>query len=183
MRLIKTYESFETDNSKIYIIGIPSGEALQVTRENLDNLLKESLIFYTTKYAEIGFFAFEDENIEVVKRYVDKDSKTKKGYHFSIGTNNFDKLIINDITIIIEQYRYKKNINRFWVSDDYMIISWQAIDFKNKSCHYTLEIELRYGDSAKYLFIKKVNEKAMDKYYVPNDRVMMARIIHELDYS
>ena len=78
MNYIKIYEEWlpgdkvpTSDNSITWIIGIPSGEAIPVNRDGVNALFKDKLIKYTTKYVDTGFYAFDDENVDLIKRYVD----------------------------------------------------------------------------------------------------------------
>jgi hypothetical protein len=46
---LKTFESFEHNNDKIWIFGTPSGECFQVSRKTLDILYDDRLLYYTIK--------------------------------------------------------------------------------------------------------------------------------------
>lgn len=175
--LIKNFESFNNDNSKVWIFGIPSGESFQIDRDILQYLFKEKLVFYTTKYVDIGFHAFKDENVEKIKSYVIKDSNIIKPYNnnFSIYDNNFNPTLINNIISIIE--RFNKNVSNgidinFYVQEDYIGIDLQDI---------FIEIQINETKiNSKYRLTKTHLGKIIDKYNVISDENLLNRLYHEI---
>lgn len=171
--MIKTFEAFETDNSKVYIIGIPSGEALQVKRDDLESLYKEGLIRYDTSYVETGFYAFDDIDVDLVMRYVEKPLKVvpagkKANKDITIFAHEFDEILVDAILGMIDQYPTDIEI---YIQEDCMGISYGD---------FYMEITMNSTINPKYKFIKRHKGKVIDKYGIVNDSMLVNRIDHEL---
>jgi hypothetical protein len=159
--MIKKFESWlpgdktpTNDNSKVWIIGVPSGEAFQVTRDDLNSLHKEGILYYTTEYVEIGFYAFDDENVDLVKRYV-KPKKTnyqveQKNKKKIILRNEFPKELIEKIKDTIDSYQ---SFSELYIQDDII-----EITFDN---NFYLEVT-KLDDG--YYFIRRQGGVVTNKY-------------------
>lgn len=182
MRL-KTFETFDNGDTmtlpadKIYIIGIPSGEALQVTRDALDDLVCLKLVHYTMKYSEIGFFAFDDKDLTYVNKYVDKplkvaSAKKKVPNDITIINSDFDQDIMDAVFGIIDAV-FDQICVDIYVQDNFMGITYGD---------YYLEIEIK-EKSPKYKVTKSCKEKKTSEYTVPTNKLLIDRIEFELGYK
>ena len=163
---LKRFESFEVDNSKVWVVGIPSGEAFQIIRDDLDILYKSKIIFYDTKYAAIGFFAFKDIDVDEVKKFV-KKKKVEKD--IMIFDNQFDKMVSDTIVDIVDQYPHQIEL---YVSGDILGITYDP-----------WYIEITINDSSrpgKYEIVKRRNGVVTDKYIVGTDNLLIKAIDNEL---
>lgn len=171
--MIKIFEAFEMDNSKVYIIGIPSGEALQVKKDYLESLYKEGLIRYDTSYVGRGFYAFDDIDVDFVMRYVEKPLKVvpagrKANKDITIFTHDFDETMIDDILDMINRYPTDIDI---YIQEDYMSISYGD---------FYMEITMNSTITPKYNFIKRSKEKVIYEMNLINDSMLVNRIDREL---
>jgi len=168
--MIKTYENFNNDNSKIWITGIPSGECLQITREALDSLYREELLSYSTQYSEIGFYAFDDDNIDLIKRYVEPNkvgANKISNKNITVNKNDFDKIVIETILSIVDEYPMEIEM---YIEDDTIGITYDDL---------YIEIVIS-EDSPKYFLVKRHNAKIIDRYRVGTDVDLISRVDHEL---
>lgn len=165
---LKKFESFEVDNSKIWVVGIPSGEALQITRDDLDILYGKKIIFYDTQYASIGFFAFKDINVEEVKKYV-KSKKKPPVKDIMIFDNQFERIVSETISDIVDQYPEKMEL---YISGDILGISYDP---------YYIEIIMNdESKPGKYQLLKRRKGVVVDKYIIHSDNLLITAIYEEL---
>lgn len=175
LKTFETFNDFNNDNSKIYIIGIPSGEALQVTRDALDDLVCLKLVHYTMKYSEIGFFAFDDKDIVFVMKYVDPKPKNvvpkffkKELNNITIINSDFDHDVMDGVSEIIDEYPTCVDL---YVQDNFMGITYDD---------YYLEIEEIKERSPKYLITKSWKETRTNRYMVVTNKDIINRIKIEM---
>lgn len=170
MERLKTFEEYEyvTDNNKIWIIGIPSGEAFQVSQDAIEDLYREKLIHYNVDYVDIGFFAFKDEDIDDVKKYVIPQTlhKKDKDKEIFLFKNEFNPDVVNKVLNIVEEYPTKIEL---YIQDKCMGITY-AEDFY-------IEIDL---DVTKFKYMKRCKGKVIDKYLILTDKMLLDRIEREL---
>jgi hypothetical protein len=174
---LKTFESFEIDNSKVYVIGIPSGEALQVSRDGLDSLIKEKIVIYSTKYVDTGFFVFDDEDVDLVMRYVEKplnvvQARKKAKKDIIVFTNDFDPMVTDAILGIVDDY---PTIAELYIQDDCM-----GITFGDKLAWY-MEITMN-SHGGRYHLVKRYKGEVKDKYNIATDANLIDRIDHEMHH-
>jgi hypothetical protein len=191
--MIKTFEEYDYvhDNSLVWVVGIPSGEALQIPHENLNPLYAEKLIWYDNKYTGVGFYAFNDDDISLVKRYISPPKKSKdlkvvppkmkttNGPDIMIYNHHFDDALIDTIVGIMHDYPTEIEL---YVQDECMGITYGD---------YYIEIDLEEGRSPRYRLVKRRNlsfssigmgtgSDILDKYGVSTDRQLIDRIETEL---
>lgn len=178
---LKTFESFEIDNSKEWIIGVPSGEAFHIPRDLLNILYNEKLITFTTGYNQIGLFIFNDDLrfiiIEKIKDF-DKNSKPKNSkpkkkidHDIRIFDHNFEEIVINTILNLIGNY--DQEVVELYVQDDTLGITYGEF-------YIEINIISPYG-SSKYQLIKRENGIIKDKYNIPTDSGLIKRISSEME--
>lgn len=165
--MIKKFESFDVDNSKVWIVGIPSGEAFQVSRKDIDSLYKERLIHYSTKYVNIGFYAFDDDDVELVKRYVDKKNVKKGEKDLLMFDNEFGEIIVDTILEIINKHEGKLD---FYIQEDCFGINYGS--------YYYIEVTI--GPNY-YSLVKRFNGAVVDKYQIRTDALLIQRLDEELN--
>jgi len=163
--MLKTFENFEHDNSKIWIIGIPSGESLQIDRDKHKELYDKQLIIYSTQYSEIGFYLFDDKNIKEINKIIKPSSDAKD---YMIYDNEFNDNLINMIKIIVEKYPYYAEL---YASEEYMGISYE----KNY-----IEIK-KNNTSPNYYLEKRVGGIMVDSYNIATEKLLLKRIEIEMN--
>lgn len=165
--MIKTFENFEHDNSKIWIIGVPSGEALQVDRDIHNELYKKKLISYSTKYSQIGFFIFDDKKLNEILKSVKKINTPKD---IMIFDHTFGKTLMEAINDIINDY---SNYVELYASGNRLGISFTPENDKN----YYLEIEKSIKN---YIAEIRLNGRFISKYSILNDDDLLRSIKKEM---
>jgi len=160
----KIFENFEIDNSKIWIIGVPSGEALLVDRDKLNELYNNKLIKYSTQYSETGFFVFNDNNKDEIMNYI--SPKIENDY--IIYENQFGDQLIKMIKIILDKYPFYIEL---YVNEGYMTISYEK-------CHIMIKKNVI---GPKYKFEKRNENILIDVYNIQTDKLLMKRI--EIDLN
>lgn len=165
--VVKTFENFEHDNSKIWIYGIPSGEALQINRENHNELYKKKLIYYTTEYTQIGFFAFHDKNVDEILELIDNKKEPKDIF---IYEHKFGKTLIDAVEDIINSY---KKYAELYASGNVMGISFSP---KNQKTYY-LQIN---KETNNYIAELNLNGKFISRYNILNDDNLLRSIKKEM---
>ena len=170
--MLKKFEAFNNNidiPGRIYIIGVPSGEALQVTRQELDDLVENKLVYYSTKYVETGFFVFDDSDIDQVKEYITPImvAKKKAPHDVMIYNHDFDEILMDAILGIVDEY---PNEIEIYVQDDCMGIT---------AGDTYIEVYLSETGS-KYTLTKRLKGNIVDKYKVATDNMLINRIDHEL---
>jgi hypothetical protein len=180
MRIIETYgEFFKHDNSKVWIVGIPSGESFEVTRKMIDTLFDQKLIYYSTQFVSTGFYAFLDKNVDEIKKIIglEEDSKPTtitfkpKGKEVTIEKNYFPVSLTSAIKVLIDEY--EGDIELF-VQDDTMGITHGE---------YYLEVVITpEGDGFQ---LKQYHRSDLiDQYYATTDAKLLIAIqgsIHVYD--
>jgi hypothetical protein len=175
MGKLKTFEEYEYSphGDKVWIIGIPSGEALQVSIDSIEDLYRNKLIHYSVKYVNIGFYAFHDKDIDEIIKYVELEKKlpgvNKKDKDITILKNNYDPILMNSIIAIIDEYPtpielYAQNkCIGITYADDYYI-----------------EIDLDKSSNNKYRIMKRYNGRVINKYFISTDKELIDKIEQEL---
>ncbi len=169
---LKTFESFEIDNSKIWVVGVPSGEAFQVSRDSLDILYQDGMVFYNTKYSQTGFYTFDDNDVKVIKRYVDPKvikALPKEDKDMMIYDHNFDEMVTDTVLNLVDEYPESAEL--------YMSNNLMGITYGNTY----IEISINDADKAgKYTLTKRRKGVVIDKYVISNDNHLINRIDNEL---
>ena len=172
--MLKKFEAFNNSidiPGRIYIIGVPSGEALQVTRKELDELVENKLVYYSVKYVETGFFVFDDVDIDQLKQYITpvnvSKPKKKAPHDVMIYTHDFDEMLMDAILGIVDEYPDEIEI---YVQDDCMGITMGDT---------YIEVYLRETGS-KYFLLRRHKGDIVDKYNVSTDNDLINRIDHEI---
>lgn len=168
------WEDKDTDNTKVWIIGIPSGEAVRVPYDAINALHKEKLIHYSCEFSETGFFIFEDDDLEFVRRYAIPSSNAPlpkirtRDKEINILKNKFDKRLVGAVMGIINEYPTPIEL---FAQDDCMGITYGD---------YYLEIHINVDENSKYKMLKRHKSKVIDKYTIPTDKLLIDRIESEL---
>lgn len=190
--ILKTFEQFEQDNSKIWIVGIPSGEALFINRSDLDILYAQKLVHYNVQYVSTGFFAFKDEDIDDVKFVCNiKDNidrlreiknvkaKPKANHDISIFHNDFDPILIDAILGMIDS---NPEDIELYVQDDCLGITYGfGTGLKGMEADYYIEVTMD-SHGAKYHLVKRRKGQVVDRYNISTDSHLLQRIDHELSH-
>lgn len=176
MNYIKIYEEWlpgdkvpTSDNSITWIIGIPSGEAIPVNRDGVNALFKDKLIKYTTKYVDTGFYAFDDENVDLIKRYVDPKvvaAEKIEDKDILIFKHQFDEDLIDKLLEIVNDCpKYVE----FYVEDDKISM------LMNGGYHFLIELNKERG-RGKYSITKKRKDIIIYKYDLVSDRSVIIKM-------
>jgi hypothetical protein len=175
---LKTYEEWipgdnvpTTDNSITWVIGLPSGEAIPVNRDGVNALFKEKLIKYTTKYVDTGFYAFDDKDVDLIKKYdcgsciiVPAEKMEKKD--ILIFKHNFDEELIDKLLEIINEFpKYVE----FYVEDDKISLMME------KGFHIIVKINNERG-RGKYSIERKHKDQIIYKYDLVSDRSLIIKM-------
>jgi hypothetical protein len=169
---LKTYEKFEEEIGKIWVIGMPSGEAFQLADKDLDTLVLQKIVKYYAKNNTIGFFTFEDKDVESVKKYVTPKKIPDK--NFSVLRNEFSQIIIDTVVEMVRDYPSKAEL---YIQEETM-----GITFDNNYGQFYLEVEIS-ADNDGYLVLKYHKGNIVDQYYVVEDTKLLKHIEEELyDY-
>jgi hypothetical protein len=170
MKYIKKYNEgidFSKKDAAIIIVGMPSGEVLEIKYEQLDVLYDEYLVHYTSYKNTTGFYSFDDKNIEKILNIINPN-KSKKLKNLLINDNKFEKNIIDKVIEIIENCPFYIQL---MVEDYNMYISFGDV---------TLDISYNDISSPKYLFIIGINGKMISKYSVPTDELFIRCVNREI---
>lgn len=178
MKILKTFENYNYvhDNSMVWVTGIPSGEALQVPYDSLNALYSEKLIWYDNKYTGVGFYAFNDDDIDLVKRFTKpfqknlniKKPKIKTSPDVMIYENYFDEELVDIIVGMINEYPEDIEI---YIQEECMGITYGD---------YYIEIDIEEGRSPLYMLLKRLDGEEIDKYGISTDKQLIDRIETEL---
>lgn len=176
MNILETYGDFvEHNNSKIWIVGVPSGEALQVTRQQIDDLFQVNLLYYSTKYVSTGFYVFKDKNISTIKDIIkyNKTPKIKtKNKELLIYNNNYDRTLLNAIEQLVEEYVRQIEL---YVQDDTIGITYNKL--------YYIEINMS-PDNDGFKLTQYHKGNIIDEYYVFTPERLLVSLQHALyDYE
>jgi len=175
-RYLKTYEQFGGEGKNlVWLTGLPSGEVIQVKKEDLQKLYKEGLIRYDdpsgSKY-KTGFYAFDDEDLDLVKRYQYKKElpkpKVNSGKDIIILNNDYDDMLINTLVDIMEDYPSPVEL---YVQDDCIGISYGD---------FYIEIMMNQGKQ-KYELVRRYQGAIKDRYGISTDRQLIDRIESEMN--
>ena len=176
---LQTYNNFN-DNSKVWIIGIPSGEAFQISRDQLDDLYVEALIMFTTKYISTGFYAFNDsEKYKILRMLAWTEKKDNKEVgdieedvevdnnpsDFIIYENDYGDDIVLEIVNIIKRFQL----------DIEMVV--EDTNIKISLDNYCIESNMKLEGYEIKIFKKG---KEIDRYSVPVKKYLIERINFEL---
>lgn len=185
---MKTFEEFNNevpDMDKVWIIGIPSGEALQIKRSDLDILYAQKLVHYNVQYVDTGFFAFKDEDIDDVKfvcniKEPNVVKSQSKGHHdISIFANDFDPILLDALLGIIDEY---PGDIEFYIQDDSFAITYGlGTGIRGMEGDYYIEINMD-SHGARYHLTKRYKGQVKDKYNISTDSGLLQRIDHELSH-
>lgn len=165
--MLKTFENFEVDNSKIWIIGVPSGEALQVTKEQLDDLYKNHIIKYSTQYTDIGFYIFDDNNVKQILKLI-KPPTQRIPNDYMIYDNEFDENLIKMIKTVIENH---DEYVELYISSEFLGITF------GKSY---IEIK-KNNEGPKYELDKRFDGSLLDSYVISTEKLLLKRIEIEMN--
>jgi len=170
MKYIKKYNEGIDFNDKVYkslIVCIPSGEVFECSYDNIDKLYLFGLIKYVAKPGTVGFYVFEEKNIEKVLDII-QPNRYSKPKNILIKDNKFKKDTVNKLIDLLEQYPFDVELT---IEDYSMVISYQNI-----------HLDIIYNDesSPMFLVIKKMNGEFMTKYTVPNDELFIRSIVRLL---
>jgi len=164
----------EDENSNIWLIGVPSGEAIQVNIKMLDELYSDDLVYYCMEYNEIGFYAFKDSDYDIIKRRVSfsndittRRASKKEHNVYNIQKNNFDTKLVDMIMNITERCSFSVEV---YASGDF--IGFTYFD-------YYFEIEMK-KTSPKYELTKFYAGNQINRYNIATEKLLLKRIDYEL---
>ena len=170
--MLKKFESFHKPHidkivkNGVWIIGIPSGEALNIPYDIMDILYNKKLLFYTTKYVDTGFYAFNDADIFKIKDVVYKTEGIKKD--IMIYPNDFDERFLDILENMLRSYKFYVEL---YCQDDTLGISYKQ--------NYYIEVSIT-NKSQKFYLSKKYNGSQIDGYGVSNEKMLLDRIDDEI---
>lgn len=174
-KYIKENYEFEINNNTIYIVGVPSGEAILVERELFSKIYEQGLLQYSTKYSSGGFFIFYDVNRPSIMRMI--NPKYKKDY-IIFENNMFNDLFLKQVRDYVEKCEFEVEL---YVNDNFMGITF------GKSY---IEIEMLYPGphppvgrkvgAPKYFVLVRYDSREIDKYTVKDDKALFENIDDEL---
>jgi hypothetical protein len=98
--MLKRFESFEFDPIWDYIIGMPSGEVIDVDEDDIVNLKKQRLLKFDQK---VKCFTFLDQNYKMVRKYLVTDERMNviKDFFKSIDVSMKDVEIHDDLSVSV----------------------------------------------------------------------------------
>jgi len=187
MGKLKTFEEYEytTDSDKVWIIGIPSGEALQVSRDAIEDLYREKLIHYNVDYVDIGFFAFKDENIDYVKSMcnIKEEPKVKakpEAYHdIRIFKNDFNSVLMD---VILTTINNSSEDIEFYAQDGSLGITYgPGTGIIGTEGDYCIEVNMD-SHGARYHLVRKRKGRVVDEYNLSTDSQLLQRLDYELSH-
>jgi len=147
---------------RYWIVGMPSGEALNISEEELDELYTEDLVGYNSSY---GFYFFEDKNKTKVDELI---SKIRGGYE-NIQEHIFDDSLVKNILNFLDTLTYKVNF----------IIKGNMMQFSFYNYDIVVEKVINYTDV--YTVKKLYNKKLTTFQHVLGHRKLYEKILEELE--
>lgn len=168
---IKKNESFNDESDYVWIYGVPSGEAIRITEDTLDDFIDKKIVDFTMKYDIKGDYIFDDKSLNIIKNYlIDNEYITSiKSYN-----HDFNESLIDKIKIIIKKVSGNKTI---FLQDNYMGITFDEYDIY-------IEVFLSdnsYKMTSKYKISIRKNKSLTDSYNIPNDELLLNRINKEIN--
>lgn len=148
--------------TNFWIIGLPSGEALSISEEELDELYIYNLASYNSTY---GFYFYEDNKRHEVTKVI----STVRGGNEDIQENNFDDSLLKKILDFLENLQYKVSCH---VKDNMMTLSFYD---------YILEIEKKQNYTDIYTFIKYHKRRVVKMEPVLGHRILYKKLVTELE--
>jgi hypothetical protein len=170
MKYIKKYNEgidFSKKEAVIIIVGMPSGEVLEISYEQLDVLFNDYLVHYTSYKNTTGFYYFDDRNMEKILNVINPD-KSKNLRDFLINDNKFEKNVVDSVIKILEKCPF---YIRLMIEDYSMYISFRNV---------VLDISYNDVSSPKYLFIIGEKGEIISKYSVPNNELFIRSVEREI---
>ena len=173
MKHLKLYDNYGQDDNKIWIIGIPSGNALHVDKKIFGDIYDKGLLKYHASPSsnrniwEKGFFAFEDNNLYKIERMLawsENDQKIKDNRECDIQNNFLGN--IEEILKITNHIRTHLNI---YAKDNILII-------KSKLCRF----QILMNEDNNFEIEIYINDNKIEHYIVPNRSSLINRIEIEL---
>jgi len=103
--MIKNYKIFENAKDRVPIVGLPSGEYLEISFKLFDLLHSSGVLFYNEKY---GSFTFDDKDYDNIIYYM--------GKHLGVDEKQIIKNFLNNI-----------GVTKYRINSDNTVDSWDDV--------------------------------------------------------
>jgi hypothetical protein len=171
--IMENYD-FAVDNNKIWIIGIPSGEAFFVDRDLFNKIYEKKFLHYSTKYTSCGFFVFKDSDRSSIMKMMNPEFK--KDY-IIFEKNSFSDIFLKKVKDYVKECEFEIEL---YVNDNFMGITYGKAYMEIEMFYLVQKPTNTKMNTPKYMVILRYDSREIEKYTIRNDEELFDNIVEEL---